>query len=86
MYPIKYIASFLAAAWIALGMPASAQPQADVIVFAAASMKDALEGVAAQWTKETGKKTAISYAASSALARQIEGGAPRRSGPPSSSA
>ena len=76
MYPIKYIASFLAAASIALGMQASAQPRADVIVFAAASMKDGLDGVAAQWTKETGKKTAISYAASSALARQIEQGAP----------
>lgn len=75
MYPIKYIASFLVAASIALGMPASAQPRADAIVFAAASMKDALDGVAALWTKETGKKTAISYAASSALARQIEQGA-----------
>ena len=29
-----------------------------------------------QWKKETGKKAAISYAASSALAKQIDGGAP----------
>lgn len=76
MYPIKYIASVLAAVWVALAMPATAGAQTDVVVFAAASMKDALDGVAAQWNKETGKKTAISYAASSALARQIEQGAP----------
>ncbi len=76
MYPIRYIASLLAAAWVALAVPATARAQSDVVVFAAASLKDALDGVAAKWTKETGKKTAISYAASSALARQIEQGAP----------
>jgi molybdate transport system substrate-binding protein len=35
-----------------------------------------LDGVAAQWQRETGKKAIISYAASSALARQIEQAAP----------
>ena len=48
----------------------------DVVVFAAASLKTALDAVNAQWQKETGKKATISYAASSALARQIEQGAP----------
>jgi molybdate transport system substrate-binding protein len=48
----------------------------DVIVFAAASLKNALDAVAADWTKETGNTAAISYAASSALAKQIEEGAP----------
>ncbi|MGC2410329.1 MAG: molybdate ABC transporter substrate-binding protein [Methyloceanibacter sp.] len=46
------------------------------VVFAAASLKDALDGVSAAWQKETGKSTVISYAASSALAKQIEQGAP----------
>ena len=48
----------------------------DVLVFAAASLKNALDAVNAQWTKETGKKAVISYASSAALAKQIEQGAP----------
>jgi molybdate transport system substrate-binding protein len=55
--------------------PAAAQ-KASVTVFAAASMKDALDGIAAKWRDETGNETRISYAASSALAKQIENGAP----------
>jgi molybdate transport system substrate-binding protein len=55
--------------------PAAAQ-SADLVVFAAASLKNALDAVYAQWRKETGKTVRISYAASSALARQIEQGAP----------
>jgi len=47
-----------------------------VVVFAAASLKNALDAVNAQWQKETGKSAKISYAASSALAKQIEQGAP----------
>ena len=55
--------------------PAIAQPR-DLTVFAAASLKNALDAVNAQWQKETGKTAKISYAASSALAKQIEQGAP----------
>jgi molybdate transport system substrate-binding protein len=75
--------------WLArtLGLAAAAllawwpQPSAraqggDVVVFAAASLKNALDAINAQWQKETGKKATISYAASSALAKQIESGAP----------
>ena len=47
-----------------------------VTVFAAASLKNALDEAAAAWKAETGKEATISYAASSALARQIEEGAP----------
>jgi molybdate transport system substrate-binding protein len=47
-----------------------------VIVFAAASLKNALDGVALAWQKETGESAKISYAASSALAKQIEADAP----------
>jgi molybdate transport system substrate-binding protein len=55
--------------------PARAQP-ADLVVFAAASLKNALDATAAAWQRETGVAVRISYAASSALARQIEQGAP----------
>ena len=67
-----------AAALLVLGTaqtPARAQG-GDLVVFAAASLKNALDAVNAQWMKETGKKASISYAASSALAKQIEQGAP----------
>jgi molybdate transport system substrate-binding protein len=57
----------------ALAAPAAG---ADVTVFAAASLKNALDAVGAAWMEEAGKSATISYAASSALARQIEEGAP----------
>src|SRR5262245_46804597 len=53
--------------------PVRAEPP-DVLVFAAASLKTALDAINAQWHERTGKRTAISYAASSALAKQIEQG------------
>jgi molybdate transport system substrate-binding protein len=65
----------LALGWLGPQAPARAQGP-DMVVFAAASLKNALDAVAAQWQKEGGTKLAISYAASSALARQIEQGAP----------
>jgi molybdate transport system substrate-binding protein len=55
---------------------APARAETPVVVFAAASLKNALDEAAAAWTKETGKTARISYAASSALAKQIEAGAP----------
>jgi len=62
-------------AWGASQNPARAQG-GDVVVFAAASLKNALDAINEQWHKETGRKAVISYAASSALAKQIEQGAP----------
>ncbi|AZO01558.1 molybdate ABC transporter substrate-binding protein [Mesorhizobium sp. M9A.F.Ca.ET.002.03.1.2] len=47
-----------------------------LIVFAAASMKNALDAVNAACEVDVGEAATISYAASSALAKQIEGGAP----------
>jgi molybdate transport system substrate-binding protein len=59
-----------------LGLAAPARAQArPVVVFAAASLKDALDEIAAGW-RRSGNAVAISYAASSALARQIGAGAP----------
>lgn len=67
-------AAFVAAALLPVprGMAADGGP----VVFAAASLKNALDGVNAAWTAKTGKAATISYAASSALAKQIESGAP----------
>jgi len=45
-------------------------------VFAAASLKNALDDIAGQWQRETGKKVVVSYAASNTLIKQIEQGAP----------
>jgi molybdate transport system substrate-binding protein len=62
-------------AWTAGALPAVAQGK-DVVVFAAASLKNALDDIAGQWQRETGKKAVISYAASNTLIKQIEQGAP----------
>jgi len=48
----------------------------DVVVFAASSLKTALDEIAAEFTAATGHKVAVSYAGSSQLARQILLGAP----------
>ena len=57
--------------------PFQAQAQNNMVIFAAASLKNALDEIAATWSKDTGKPAPrISYAASSALAKQIEQGAP----------
>jgi len=64
-----------AALVVATGLPAGARAD-DVVVFAAASLKDALDAINADWQKSSGKHATISYAASSALAKQIEAAAP----------
>jgi len=55
--------------------PAHAQSET-ALVFAAASLKNALDEIALAWTKKSQTEVKISYAASSALAKQIEAGAP----------
>jgi molybdate transport system substrate-binding protein len=70
----------LAAAWAAAAAVAlaarSATAQEPVTVFAAASLTDAVERIAALYEAETGAPLRLSFAASSTLARQIEAGAP----------
>ena len=63
----------LIAASITHRAPAQARP---VLVFAAASLKTALDAIAAKWHAEGGGQATVSYAASSTLAKQIENGAP----------
>jgi molybdate transport system substrate-binding protein len=49
---------------------------ADVTVFAAASLKEAMDQQAREFQAATGNRVTVSYGASSALAKQIEAGAP----------
>jgi molybdate transport system substrate-binding protein len=58
-----------------LGTPPAASA-ADIIVFAAASLKEALDDATRVYDSQTGDIVKISYAASSTLAKQIESGAP----------
>lgn len=47
-----------------------------VTVFAAASLKDVLTSISDEWKTETGNEAVLSFAGSSALAKQIAEGAP----------
>jgi molybdate transport system substrate-binding protein len=70
----SFIAATLATGAMAPAFPISLQPA--VTVFAAASMKNALDDVNGAFTRSTGVKVTASYAATSALMKQIENGAP----------
>ncbi len=65
-----------AATGLAMLLPLPALAAEKVNVFAAASLKNALDEVSAAWKAGTGKEATNTFAASSALAKQIEGGAP----------
>ncbi|SRR5579885_528409 len=67
------IAFLFAAPLFSLPVQAQTEP---VVVFAAASLKNALDEAAQTWAKKSGIEVKLSYAASSALAKQIEAGAP----------
>ena len=54
----------------------AAAPDKVLTVFAAASMKNALDEASAAYTAKSGVEVVASYAASSALAKQLEQGAP----------
>ena len=56
-----------------LALPAGAGP---LVIFAAASLQGPLDAAVAGWEAETGGDAVISYAGTSALARQIDAGAP----------
>lgn len=66
--------------WVAsaalLAAFSSSAMAADVTVFAAASLTNALQDISAQYKKEKQVDVVASYASSSTLARQIEQGAP----------
>lgn len=56
--------------------PVRAQDNRPILVFAAASLKNALDEIAADWSAKNKVEIRVSYAASPALAKQIENGAP----------
>jgi molybdate transport system substrate-binding protein len=67
---VKSLRLLAASLFLALApLPALA---ADITVFGAASLSDALKAIAADYQAQSGKTVAVSFAASSALARQIE--------------
>jgi molybdate transport system substrate-binding protein len=70
--------SFLCAAafFSLLAFPAASQEQkqAELLVFAAASLTDVLGELSTSWEKDSGARVKLSFAASSVLARQIEAG------------
>lgn len=59
-----------------IAAPSQAQETRPLVVFAAASLQTALTAIAADWQRDTGKRVTFSFAASSALARQLDQGAP----------
>jgi molybdate transport system substrate-binding protein len=69
--------AWLAATLFAVTLPAVPARAADeVTVFAAASLTNALQELGSAYTAKTGVKVTFSFASSSAVARQIEAGAP----------
>jgi molybdate transport system substrate-binding protein len=72
------LAGYFVALTILLGSNTSPALALDksLTVFAAASMKNALDDIGAAYTAKSGVRIVASYAASSALAKQIEQGAP----------
>ncbi len=75
MYRFAGLFAALVLLWGAASSPATAEDKT-LTVFAAASMKNALDDIDTAFTARTGIKVNASYAASSTLARQIEQGAP----------
>jgi molybdate transport system substrate-binding protein len=74
MRRILLVASLLLT--LLLGVPVSAAPDKPPLVLAAASLQESLTAAADAWAKAGHAKPVISFAGSSALARQIEAGAP----------
>ena len=70
------IAAFALASALLLSGCARPATQTPLTVFAAASLKESMDEAAAAYQAGTGQAVRVSYAASSALARQIEQGAP----------
>ncbi len=70
------IFSCLLGLFLPLAAHGAPPPPSPITVFAAASLQESLDEVVRLWTGRSGQTVVVSYAASSALARQIEQGAP----------
>lgn len=67
---------FLPYALLSLALPTAATAQKAPLVLAAASLQESMTAAADAWAKKGHPKPVISFAASSALARQVAAGAP----------
>jgi len=67
--------AFLVSALLGLSAPACAAPR-PAIVLAAASLQESMNAAADAWARQHHPRPRVSFAGSSALARQIEAGAP----------
>jgi molybdate transport system substrate-binding protein len=77
MKRLNVLAGLVAAAIVFAPLFGAVSAEAgEVKIFAAASMKNALDGAAKEWKAATGNDVVATYAASSALAKQVEAGAP----------
>ena len=77
MHRRSFTLGLLAAAAFAVSVfNAAGAAAGEVKVFAAASLKNALDAIGKDWKAETGNDVVLTYAASSALAKQVEAGAP----------
>ena len=72
---VWWIAVWIGLVFVAGPLGAAAQGR-DLLVFAAASLKNALDDVNAEYQRQTGRKVVVSYGASPTLAKQIESAAP----------
>src|SRR4249919_2346729 len=72
-FGVRRCLCIVALACIAIAPAFAAEP---LTVFAAASLKESLDEATHAYAQRTGQPVRVSYAASSALARQIEQGAP----------
>jgi molybdate transport system substrate-binding protein len=75
-FGLKILAAIGGLATVMMMTAPAAQAEDKLVVFAASSMKGALDKVNELCEADVGETATISYAASSALAKQIESGAP----------
>lgn len=72
----KLLAGMLLLVSSLVGSTAGSAQQHQLVIFAAASLKNALDEANAAYKRDNGQETTTSYAASSTLAKQIEARAP----------
>jgi molybdate transport system substrate-binding protein len=73
---MRWLTAGLASLAMLLTLASTMATAAGVTVFAAASLKEAMDEQARQFGVATGNQVTVSYGASNALAKQIEAGAP----------
>ena len=72
----KFVLLLVAFATLLMATACPSVAEEKITVFAAASLKNALDAVNTAWNADSAKQAIVNYAASSALAKQIEAGAP----------